>query len=141
MNNMDFENLTKAMIKHIPWVQKTETSYSFRSILGSYSYGLKVGTTKGYAHFGQLNEDRFYDTPELARQAAEDDYKELLMRFLAESIHFDLEQAFKQTYPDATITLNAEGWWEVRKTPNSKPCVYNDRTKFEAWYYALLFTT
>jgi hypothetical protein len=133
---MDFENLVKALIKPIPWVQKTETSYSFRSVLASYSYGLKVGTTKGYAHFGQANEDRFYDTPEIARQAAEEDYKEALMQFLAESIHFAAEQAFKQAYPDAMITFNADGWWAVRKTPNSMPFVWA-KTHFEALCKAL----
>jgi len=134
---MDFKNLVKALIKPLKW-QKSPTRldaffsehYSVRKDAHDIDddlYYLEIQDHEGETPYASLA---------LAQAAADEHNRAQIMAALAEIMDFDPEQAFKQAYPNAMITFNADGWWAVRKTPNSMPFAYG-KTHFEALCKAL----
>ena len=131
---MDFQNLVKAMIKPLKWEESPRHIDAYFS--EDYSVFKDADDGVVYLEIHDQEEQIPYPSLAKAKEAADEHNRARLMAALAEVMDFDLEQAFKQTYPDATVTLNAEGWWEVRKTPNSMPFAYG-KTHFEALCKAL----
>jgi len=130
---MDFQNLVKAMIKPLKWQESPTRLDAF--FAEHYSVFKDRYSGIVYLEIQDYESDTPYASFELAKAAADEHNRGQIMAALAEIIDFDPEQAFKQAYPNAMITFNADGW-SVRKTPNLKPFVYA-KTRFEALCKAL----
>jgi hypothetical protein len=136
---MNFENLVKAMIKPLKWQESPRRIDAFFSEHYSVSkdahdldddlYYLEIQDQEGETPYASLA---------LAQAAADDHNRAQIMAALTEIMDFDPEQAFKERYyPNAIATFNADGWWAVKRTPNSEPIAHG-KTEFEVWCKALV---